>query len=315
MKKAIILLVGLLLIGSLFAGVPHPVGALVYTQMCPGDPLEEPAAIDDFEAWITSRPAEVKFLADFGNWYFMGWGCSNEAGNFPTSWSCTVPDEHNITVFLAGYLPATSTVTMSCEASDMGPDVVLMGDAPCAVTLTAFQAALQEEFVAISWTTASEAELNCFNIYRDEVLVHTVSATNTSADVDYQFIDSEDIVDGETYVYDLEVVNLDGVTQDLGSITYTVELPIIDEVNSTVFHNVYPNPISNGDTQKIKLSVKTGETATLTVYNAKGQVVDTFEYEGGNHEDTFTPNYASGIYFYKLEGNNYSAVKKMLILK
>ena len=185
---------------------------------------------------------------------------------------------------------------------------------PCAVTLTSFQASLQGEFAAITWITASESDLRNFNLYRDGVLIHQEDATNSSETQTYTFID-EEVENHTTYNYVLEAVNLDGTTSTIGSTTLTIEIEEQEEIESTVFENVYPNPARIGATQHIKFAVKTGETATLTIYNAKGQVVETMDFDGGEHNFEFTPKFASGIYFYKLEGNNYSAVKKMLILK
>ena len=124
MKKLLFILSLLIIYVFAYAGVPHSVNALVFTQEYDGGPLSEPASIDDFEAWISSRPAEVRHLSDFGNWYFQGWGLSNEAGNFTTSWA--VGDEHNITAYLTDYLPATSTVILTSNAQDTGADIILI---------------------------------------------------------------------------------------------------------------------------------------------------------------------------------------------
>ena len=184
-----------------------------------------------------------------------------------------------------------------------------------AVELTAFQAVMQEEFAAISWTTATESDMNCFNIYRDELLIHTEDATNSSQTTVYEFIDTE-VVDGEEYVYDLEAVNLDGTAFTIGSTTLTIVIPPIDEFsNVTALYNNYPNPFK-GSTA-IKYAVKEGMTASLTIYNAKGQVVDTYTLgqTGVNGAEQVWNAETSGIYFYKLESEGVSQVKKMLVLK
>jgi len=92
----------------------------------------------------------------------------------------------------------------------------------CSVELTAYQATMQDEFVAISWITEIESDMSYFNIYRNELLIHTEEATNSDQTTEYTFID-EEVVDGETYVYDLEAVCLDGTVFIIGSTTITVE--------------------------------------------------------------------------------------------
>ena len=76
----------------------------------------------------------------------------------------------------------------------------------------------------------------------------------------------------------------------------------------------YPNPF-NPETM-IELSIKENETGTLTIYNMKGQLLETYEYKAGNHELNWdAAQYSSGIYFYKLETQSYTETKKMIMLK
>ena len=62
----------------------------------------------------------------------------------------------------------------------------------------------------------------------------------------------------------------------------------------------------------------------LEVYNIKGQKIITLvddDYAAGQHfviwngKDASNRNVASGVYFYKLVTNNYSEIKKMMLLK
>ena len=184
------------------------------------------------------------------------------------------------------------------------------------LTLLSFEANLQDEVVVISWVTASESGLENFNLYRDDIFIYQVDATNSSEITEYQFID-EFIENQATYDYTLEVVCLDGTTTFVGLVELTIEMEKAEDevMNSAVFENIYPNPVRVGATQHIKFSVKTGETATLTIYNAKGQFIETMNFKSGYHDFEFTPKFASGIYFYKLKESNYTTVKKILILK
>ena len=80
----------------------------------------------------------------------------------------------------------------------------------------------------------------------------------------------------------------------------------------------YPNPFN--PVTRIRFDIaKGGENAKLTVYNSTGQQVAVLVNEvvsAGTYEVEFSAgNYASGIYYYKLESGKYSDMKKMVLVK
>ncbi|MDL1892587.1 T9SS type A sorting domain-containing protein [Sphingobacteriales bacterium CHB3] len=79
----------------------------------------------------------------------------------------------------------------------------------------------------------------------------------------------------------------------------------------------YPNPFN--PSTKIAFSLTGSGFTTLTVYNVLGQKVASpmaQNMEAGRHEVDFnSSDLTSGVYFYRLESGNYSAVRKMMILK
>ena len=79
----------------------------------------------------------------------------------------------------------------------------------------------------------------------------------------------------------------------------------------------YPNPFNPSTT--IKFSVPKLTEVKLTVYDALGKEVTTLvnnSLEAGNYNIEWNAsNNASGIYFYKLETNEYVNVKKMILVK
>jgi hypothetical protein len=86
---------------------------------------------------------------------------------------------------------------------------------------------------------------------------------------------------------------------------------------SNKHYNNYPNPFNPSTTIKFALPVKTN--LSLSVYNTLGEkVAEIFngEIEAGYHEMMFNASgLSSGIYFYKIESENYSATKKLMLLK
>ena len=92
--------------------------------------------------------------------------------------------------------------------------------------------------------------------------------------------------------------------------------------NSTKLLDNYPNPFN--PTTTISYDLKNDSKVKLEIFNIKGQKVITLEDEektvghhnivwnGKNSEEN---SVSSGIYFYKLDTENYSSVKKMVLMK
>jgi hypothetical protein len=84
----------------------------------------------------------------------------------------------------------------------------------------------------------------------------------------------------------------------------------------------YPNPFN--PTTNIKFNTPKAGKVNLSIYNVKGQLVKTLvndNFTAGEHTITWNGNdnnndsVASGIYFYKLNANGKSEMKKMLLMK
>ncbi|MBN1211718.1 MAG: T9SS type A sorting domain-containing protein [candidate division Zixibacteria bacterium] len=78
----------------------------------------------------------------------------------------------------------------------------------------------------------------------------------------------------------------------------------------------YPNPFNPKTT--IQFDLAKSSDYTLTIYNVLGQKVDMFEEYGERGRQIIewdASQYASGIYFYKLETKEFVDTKKMVLLK
>ncbi len=107
------------------------------------------------------------------------------------------------------------------------------------------------------------------------------------------------------YAFDPEVNSTDIIDNDN-----------ILPVEYTLSQN-YPNPFN--PTTEISLALPVTSNVKLEIFNIVGQKVITLfngQLETGNHAFTWDGrNSASGIYFYRMQTDNYSATKKMLLLK
>jgi flagellar hook assembly protein FlgD len=72
-------------------------------------------------------------------------------------------------------------------------------------------------------------------------------------------------------------------------------------VNGSMLGSAYPNPFRTGIMANINVTIKAGETGTVTIYNLRGQTVKTFPLKAGEHTLSWDgKDSSSGIYFYKL---------------
>jgi hypothetical protein len=208
-------------------------------------------------------------------------------------------------------------------------EFVLGTDDPLPVTLTNFAAEFVSNNLTILWTTQSESNNLGWNIYRGESNTaleedNTTQinfdmiegAGTTSEPTDYTFQDEHPVVENNTYWYWLESVSYSYDTGIYGPISLTIPeeetpppLP-----TATVLYGNYPNPFNPATF--IQFDIKEGETADLTIYNIKGQAVESEIFEAGAHNYEWnSKDNASGVYFYKLSSDSSSEFKKMMLLK
>jgi len=153
-----------------------------------------------------------------------------------------------------------------------------------------------------------------YDVYLDGSMVGSTS------DLEWQYVD---LVNGVEYTAGVQAVYDDG-TSDIVEVVFTymgvsagMDLPLITELNGN-----YPNPFNPSTT--IRFSIVDPGFVSLNIYNMKGQLVKTLvneELEAAYHEvvwngkDNSGKVTASGIYFYKMKASNYTATKKMILMK
>ena len=108
------------------------------------------------------------------------------------------------------------------------------------------------------------------------------------------------------------------VSFSMNSVTSVQQQPQSAAIpKSFVLNQNYPNPFNPSTT--ISFSVPQGSKVSLKIYNILGQevanLVDDFR-QAGNYSVQFNANkLASGVYFYRLQANDFAQTKKLLLLK
>ena len=193
------------------------------------------------------------------------------------------------------------------------------------VELTAFTAALTSSAtVELNWQTATETNNSGFEIQRS-LIPYPFSKGNgafqsvgfvpgfgtTTEPKSYSFTDNN--LTGGKYQYRLKQIDFDG------SFAYywlneTVE--VSTPVEFALLQN-YPNPFN--PVAIINYQLAKNSFVTLKVYDILGNEVSVLinaEQPAGVYKTEFNgKNLVSGIYIYKLTAGNFTASKKMMILK
>lgn len=247
----------------------------------------------------------------------------------------------NYTIVRDGDYNAITFSYMPTEAArgETGDFTITGDNQTLPVELSAFTANVTANgFVKLQWVTESETNMLGYNVYRSQesqqdgalmINSQTIPAKNISGKTVYTFQD-EDVTDGTSYYYWLEIIELDLTSCFFGPLFVEVEEQGEEDVTipqelTTNLIGAYPNPFNPGT--YIGFSLAERDKVTITIYNSKGQKVTSLlenaEFDKGrnhsvywNGKDSRGVDVSSGVYLYIMEtGSNYQEMKKMLLVK
>jgi len=153
--------------------------------------------------------------------------------------------------------------------------------------------------ITVSWNTVAAITADL-----DDVLFTVVYTAMTDGSTDQITID-DSITSDEAYDNNLNVMDIDLVN---GNSEVVAE-------GYSLYQNT-PNPFSEVST--IAFSLPTSQEATLTIYDMSGRLLETFSgvYAKGLNEitvDSGTLQNESGVFYYQLSTNEFTATKKMIL--
>ena len=230
------------------------------------------------------------------------------------------------------------TIERPASSAQMNPS-----DSYLPIELTNFSSSSGNNFVLLKWSTASEINNLGFNIKRsiykngpyEEIDSYKYNqnlkgAGTSSQRNDYSYLD-EQVLNGSTYWYKLEDIDINGLRAEHGPVFATPQAALIHKPDKilpekfTLYTNA-PNPFN--PTTKISFDVPEMSDGPvnleLTIYNITGQKIITLfdgviesgayttEWNGRNAEGDILP---SGIYVYQLKTNYFLQAKRMVLLK
>jgi hypothetical protein len=180
--------------------------------------------------------------------------------------------------------------------------------------------------VHLTWTTLTELNNYGFFVQRHPSTSQTfadlpggfVRGLDTSiVEHEYSFVDS--LPPSGTLYYRLRQVDLDQTVHFSDTVSVNIVTDVADRapIQFALLQN-YPNPF-NPQTE-IKFSVDGIDHTVLTVYNTLGEKVatlfDDVAEPGRYYKVRFDgENFASGVYFYRIQSGTRSQLRKFLLLK
>lgn len=186
------------------------------------------------------------------------------------------------------------------------------------VELTSFSASVNANSVLLKWATATELNNLGFEVHRsanrnDWSNLGFVNGRGTTTELNnYVFVDKQ--ISSGRYFYRLKQIDNDGTYK----YSNTIEVAVGSIPSKFVLEQNYPNPFNPSTT--IKFGFDKTTKASLKVYDILGnEVAELFNETtdaGRIYEVPFNAaGFSSGVYYYKLSGDNKTEVKKMLLLK
>lgn len=183
------------------------------------------------------------------------------------------------------------------------------------VTLTNFSATPKDNDIILHWTTSAEIDNLGFEVQRSlddanwSALSFVNGAGNSNSVLKYIYID-EKLASGKRYYYRLKQIDIDK------KFAYSpVVSAILDVAEGFSLDQNYPNPARNETVIKFSLPQKT--KVTLSLFDMSGRLVKVLmseSKESGTHAFSLNAGtLTKGLYFYKLQAGDFTAVKKMTI--
>lgn len=185
------------------------------------------------------------------------------------------------------------------------------------VELASFSASVNNNDVTLQWQTATELNNSGFDIERavnnnDWKKIGFVSGHGTTSEVhNYTFKDND--LKAGIYNYRIKQIDYNG-SYEYFELEQQIE---ITPPNKFALLQNFPNPFNPVTTIKFVIAEKA--SVTLTVFNSIGEEVAMLVNEvkeAGSYETQFNANgFSSGIYYYKLQTENFVQTRKMILIK
>ncbi|MBX7044792.1 MAG: fibronectin type III domain-containing protein [Ignavibacteria bacterium] len=218
----------------------------------------------------------------------------------------------------------TPTITITDDIVDIAFDTpgfssfAMSDDGLLPVELAGFTSSVNKNSVTLNWRTVSEQNNSGFDIERKkENSNEWIKAGNvqgmgtTNSENNYRFED-KNVASGK-YYYRLKQIDYNG-SYEYHNLTNFVQVGIPAKWDLS---QNYPNPFN--PSTKINFDIPKESFVKISVYDVTGRLVADIVNErkdAGYYTVEFNASaLSSSIYFYRIEADNFTATKKMMLLK
>jgi len=280
---------------------------------------------------------KVRFTDDENNLYVMvdpttswdiAFAITLRCGDFDSIYCIAGEDEMASgmpeSCILTGLPAGAYFITVSGYIQDCGSfDIYVSSNIWLSVDLVSFEGVPGNREAKLMWTTASETDNDHFYLIRStdnqnfSRATNDIPAANSPTGSSYSYVDGN-LVNGTTYYYklvDVDINGLENINSLVAEVTPLGTANIAPESYS--LHQNYPNPFN--PMTSISYDIQETGHVTLAVFDVLGREVVTLVNDNqtaGSYSVEFNAStLSSGIYFYQLKVNDFSALKKMVVLK
>ena len=239
---------------------------------------------------------------------------SNALGNSVIKASATVQIPGGITY--SGVVGIKQLLVLGRTTTGIRTAEITWGPFP--VELSSFTSFVNYTDVTLNWSTASESNNSGFNIERKsanstewQTIGNVAGNGNSTVSKNYSYTDRN--LSTGSYNYRLKQIDFNG---NFEYFNLNNEVEIGTPVSYTLSQN-YPNPFN--PSTKISFDMAKDGNVSLKVFNNLGKevatIVNGFRTAGYYTMEFNASNLTSGIYFYRMETNDFTKVMKMTLIK
>ena len=188
---------------------------------------------------------------------------------------------------------------------------------------TGLNASFKQNAVTLKWTANVESDVYQYAIYRGTTATFNPAGTTPLAKVSTPLYQDAVSQSGVTYYYKVSALDVSGNESGYASVSVLTDVENGKGVPTEFALNQnFPNPFN--PTTEIAFSVPKQTAVKVVIYGLSGEVVATLVNQtmsAGNYRVTWNGKtddgraVASGVYFYHLQAEGFTATKKMTLLK
>ena len=238
-----------------------------------------------------------------------------------TTFGSLVIDKPSGKIQLLTDVAVENTFTELNGSLDLNSNTLWVAGSPLPVELSSFSAIILKNGIKLEWRTETEVSNYGFEIERSQTsnvksqdewikIGFEEGYGNSNSPKDYSFFD-ENILAGK-YSYRLKQIDTDGKFE----YSKIIEVDLGSPMNYELSQN-YPNPFNPSTT--IRFSLSESSFINLTIFNSLGEkikeLVNELKETGGYTVEFNAKNYPRGTYIYRLQANDFTQIKKMVLIK